>query len=237
MTDAADQDAMLTLAAGIYQWKAPHPTYRTSVEDVYSYALETDDALAVVDPQLPPYRDPRRPRLLARLDEIATGARRLELLITIPYHTRSAESLYERYWSTLPTRVWGHAGVGKRLTRHAPLHVIPAGAPGSAVEIADGTALAFAIGSPRRSETPLYFPDLRTVVFGDAIVGTSEGLRLWNQSSSTSAAWYRDVFAPTLRPLLELELDHVLVTHGPSAVGDGRRALEECLAAPPVRMY
>jgi hypothetical protein len=237
MTDAADQDVMRTLAAGIYQWTAPHPTYRTSIEEVNCFALVTADVLAVVDPQLPPDRDPRRRRLLARLDELATAPRRLEILITIPYHTRSSESLYERYWSTLPTRIWGDAGVAKRLTRHAPLQVVAAGTPGRGIAIADGAAVALAIGKPRRSETPLYFPAHRAVVFGDAIVGTDEGLRLWNQSPTTSATWYREVFVPTLRVLLDLELDHVLVTHGPCAVGDGRRALEECLAAPPVHMY
>ena len=228
---------MLEISPGIFQWTAPHPTYRTTAEEIVSYALVDGDALALVDPQLPPDRDPRRPHLLARLDELAASAQRFELLITIPYHTRSAESLYERYWSALQTRIWGPAGVSKRLTRGAPLQVIPMRTTGSVVEIADGTAFALTIGNPRRSEFPLYFPRLRTVVFGDAIVGTAKGPRFWSQSATTSPEWYRDVFAPTLRCLLNYEIDHLLVTHGPSVIGEGRRALEECLVAPPVRSY
>jgi hypothetical protein len=228
---------MEQIAPGINRWTAPHPTWRTSVEAVASYALVDGDVLIVIDPQLPTANDVRRAPLLAHLHEMTAAAARLELLITMPNHARSVESLYERYWDRLPTNIWGHPGVKLRLTRHAPLQQIILSPGSAAVEIADGNALAFAIGKPRRSETPLYFPRLRTVAFGDSVVGTQGGLRFWNQSSSAGAQWYRDVFAPTLAPLLEHDIDHVLVAHGPCVIGDGRRALEECLAADPVSMY
>ena len=111
------------------------------------------------------------------------------------------------------------------------------GAAGTAAPIAGGAAEAYTIGRPRRSEHPVYVPSLRAAVFGDAVVGAEGGLRFWNQSSGTGAAWYRDVFAPTLAPLAERPVEHVLVTHGPPVVGDGQRALALCLAAPPVQMY
>ena len=212
------------IAPGIFRWTAPHPTWRPTVEEVVSFAIVDRGVLAIVDPQLPAASDGRRVAVLRKLDELVAGVARLELLITLPYHTRSSETLYERYWSRLPTRIHGHSGVKARLTRHAPMTVIPTGAPGSAAEIADGTALAFTIGRPRRSESPLLFPQLRAVAFGDAVVGTADGLRFWNQNGA-SADWYRDVFAPTLRPLLKHDIDHVLVTHGQCAVGEGRRAL------------
>jgi hypothetical protein len=69
------------------------------------------------------------------------------------------------------------------------------------------------------------------------VVGVAGGLRFWNMSAGTGAAWYRDVFAPTVRPLAERDIEHVLVTHGPPVLGGGRRALEACLAAPPVDLY
>jgi hypothetical protein len=228
---------MEQIAPGIHRWSAPHPEWRPHVEEVMSYALVDGEALALVDPLLPAADDARRAPLLADFDRLVGAARRLELLITIPYHTRSAESLYERYSRALPTLIWGHAGVKKRLTRLAPLEAIPQSASGEAAEIADGAVLAYTIGKPRRSEHPLYFPRLRAVAFGDAVVGTAEGPRFWNQSSSTGAAWYRDVFAPTLRPLAEQDIEYVLVTHGPAVLKDGRRALAECLAAAPVDLY
>jgi hypothetical protein len=228
---------MEQIAPHIYSWTAPHPEWRSSVEEVVSYALVTGEALAFVDPLLPAEGDARRAPLLADIDTMIGEARRLELLVTIPYHTRSVETLYERYSRTVPTLIWGHPGVKKRLTRLAPFEVIPQSATGEAAEIADGAVLAYTIGKPRRSEYPLYFPGLRAVVFGDAVVGAQGGLRFWNQSSSTGADWYRDVFAATLRPLAAQDIEYALTTHGPAVLADGRRALEECLAAPPVDLY
>ncbi len=225
------------LATGIRRWTAPHPEYRPAVEEVESYALIAGPALLLVDPLVPAGDDERRGPVLAELDLLAAAAARVELLITIPYHTRSAEALYDRFARERPTRIWGHANVRKRLRPKTPLHVVPPGAAGTATPIAGGAAEACAIGRPRRSECPMYVPELRAVVFGDAVVGAQGGLRFWNQSSSTGEDWYRDVFAPTLAPLAERPVEHVLVTHGPPVIGDGQRQLALCLAAPPVRMY
>ena len=225
------------IAEGVYRWTTPHPEYRTSVEEVGSYALLGREMLALVDPLLPAEGNAAREAVLGELDSLVLQAARVEILVTIPYHTRSAEPLYLRYAPRLATRIWGHENVRKRLRdEHTRLDVIPRGAVGSAVEIAGGGALAFPIGRPRRSEYPVYFPEHRALAFGDAVVGTPEGLRVWSQSSA-GPDWYRRVFAPTLRPLLDHDIDHVLVTHGPPATKDGRRALEVGLAAEPVTMY
>lgn len=224
------------LAPGIYRWTAPHPEWRPRSEEVESYALVAGEALLLVDPLLPDDADERHEPLLAALELLVAAAARVELLITVPYHTRSAETLYERYAPERPTRIWGHALVRKRLRAETPLDVVPTGAAGTAASIASGAAEAYTIGRPRRSEHPLYVPELRTAVFGDAVVGAQGGLRFW-YLSSTDDAWYHDVFAPTLAPLAERPLEHVLVTHGPPVLGDGQRQLALCLASPPVRMY
>ena len=100
---------MEQIGPGIYRWTAPHPEYRSQVEEVVSYALVDGDVLALVDPLLPAENDARRAPLLAELDVMVGAAKRLELLITNPYHTRSAETLYERHSRTLPTVIWGTA--------------------------------------------------------------------------------------------------------------------------------
>jgi len=228
---------MRELAPGIFSWTAPHPEYRPRAEEVVSYALVDGDTLALVDPLLPAVNDPRRTALLDDLDARAGLAQAVELLITIPYHTRSAEELYERFASVATTRIWGHANVRKRLSARAPLDEVPRSAAGAAAAVAGGVALAYTVGRPRRTEYPLYFPRLRAVAFGDAVVGAEGGLRFWNQSPATGAEWYRDVFAPTLAPLADQDIRYALVTHGPPVLRHGRRALEECLAAPPVDMY
>ena len=225
------------LAAGIHRWTAPHPEWRPRTEEVESYALVAGEALLLVDPLVPADDDERRAPLLAQLELLAAAAARVELLVTVPYHTRSAEALYERFAPQRPTRIWGHALVRRRLRPETPLEVVPMGAAGTAAPIAGGAAEAYTIGRPRRSEHPMYIPELRAVVFGDAVVGAQGGLRFWTLSSGTGDDWYRDVFAPGLAPLAERPVEHVLVTHGPPVIGDGQRQLALCLAAPPVQMY
>ena len=45
--------------------------------------------------------------------------------------------------------------------------------------------------------------------------------------------FYRERFNPSLEPLLELDFDSVLVTHGQPLMGGGKRALRTALAAKP----
>ena len=225
------------IVPGIHRWTCPHPEYRTGSEEVVSYALVAGGALALVDPLLPSEGDARRAPLLAVLDELVGAARRLEITVTIPYHTRSAEALFERYWGDVATRLWGNAAVAKRFAWDTPLSEIPRVGAGASATIAEGLAEAFTIGDPRRLETPLLFPALKALAFGDAVVGMPDGsLRVWDQANAT-AAWYRDRFLPTLRPLADLDLEAVLVTHGPPVTHGGRRALRAALEAPPVTRY
>jgi hypothetical protein len=60
-------------------------------------------------------------------------------------------------------------------------------------------------------------------------------LRVWSHSSVDADVkrFYRDRFNPTLEPLLELDFDRVLVTHGQPVLEDGRTGLEQALRAEP----
>lgn len=225
------------LVPGIHWWTTPHPEYRTAAEEVVSYGLLVGHVAALVDPLVPREGDPEHEAVLAALDRLVLGASRLELLVTIPYHTRSTELLFERYWGRLATRAWGHAAVRKRFSWDTPLNEIPPVKAGQSVEIAGGIAQAWAIGNPRRYETPLYFPDLRALAFGDAVVALENGeLRVWDQSGG-SPDWYERRLLPTLQPLAALDVERVLVTHGPPVLTGGQRALRDALAAPPVPSY
>jgi len=223
--------AIRQLAPGIHWWTCPHPEYRTKSEEVVSYALVAGPvhaagetytpvkALALVDPLLPAEEDARRAPLLAALDDLV-----------------GAEELFERYWGAVATRLWGNAAVAGRFAWDTPLTEIPRDKTGTAVPIADGLAEAFAIGNPRRLETPLFFPAHKALAFGDAVVGMPDGsLRVWDQADGT-LSWYRHRFLPTLEPLAALEVESVLVTHGPPVARGGRRALRAALDAPPVQV-
>lgn len=197
-----------------------------------SYAIDVDEVLVLVDPLLPPDPSSERTELLAELDGRVTAARALEVMITIPYHTRSAEEIYHRYAPAADVRIWGHPAVARRYRRDdTPLEQIRPGKGGVPAILAAGVE-AFPIGNPRRYETPLWVPGLRSLVFGDAVVGYAGELKVW-QPGPFSDAWYRGKLLPTLRPLLDLEPETVLTTHGPPIVQGGTAALHAALAAPP----
>jgi len=219
---------MERIAPRIWRWTARHPEWHTRAEwghEVASFAL-VDDGLVLVDPLLPAPGSQTRSEVTRGLERLARDAGRLDIMVTIPYHARSAEELYRRYRDALPTVIWGHRAVRRRfIDPTTPLQAIEPGRP-----MAD-SALALPIGKPRRFETPLYFPEHRALAFGDAVIGFEGTLRVWQQAS-TDPHWHDHVFLPTMRPLLDLDVERVLVTHGPSILHDGREALRAAMALP-----
>lgn len=210
------------IAPGIWRWTASHPEWQPDFDwgrEVASFAFAVDDTLVLVDPLVPD-------DAWARLDELAAGHADVAALVTVPYHVRSSEDVLARYGAK--ASVWGHPAAARRMRDGSSLRTIEPGAT------LPGRAEAFAIGSPRRHEMPLWFPSRRALAFGDTVVGVDGALRVWEVvDSERRNAWYRDRFIPTLEPLLALEIDSVLVTHGPPVVRDGREALRVALAGDP----
>jgi hypothetical protein len=208
------------IAPGIWRWTARHPDWHPDVEwgrEVASFALAVDETLVLVDPLVPDDVWPR-------LDELAAEGATVAALITIPFHLRSSEDVLARYGEK--ASVWGHRAVARKMRDGSTLRPIEPGAP------LPGRAQAYAIG--RRQEMPLWFPSHRALAFGDAVVGVEGALRVWEVVDSPKRrAWYRNRLVPMLEPLLALETESVLVTHGPPVVGGGREALREALAAEP----
>jgi glyoxylase-like metal-dependent hydrolase (beta-lactamase superfamily II) len=206
------------LAPGLWRWTARHPEWHPGEfgREVACYALRTDGGTLLVDPLVP---EP----LAEAIDGIVAG--RVAILITIPYHARSAEPLATRYGAV----VHGHPAVAKRFAR--PAAVWPA-APGDELP---GGARAFSIGRPRRYEQPLWLPSHRALAFGDAVVEHDGALRVWAQGprGEHHRRFLRERFAPTLHPLLELEPERVLVTHGRPVLSRGGPALAAALEAEP----
>jgi hypothetical protein len=210
------------VAPGIWRWTATHPEWQPHNEwgrEVASFAFAVSETLVLVDPLVPEHVWPR-------LDELASERASVAALITVPYHVRSSEEVVERYGGK--ASVWGHPAAARRLRDRSLLRPIE---PGAALP---GSARAFAIGSPRRHEMPLWFPSHRALAFGDAVVGVDGALRVWEVAKGERrVGWYRNRFVPTLEPLLALETENVLVTHGPPIVGGGRNALADALAGDP----
>jgi hypothetical protein len=213
------------LADGLWRWTARHPEWHPGEfgSEVASFATATGDDLLLIDPLLPPAPQP----IIELIDELLRA--RLAILITIPYHVRSSEKIWRRYRGAADCAIWGHAACARRLHDRKGFREIELGVP-----LPAGVS-AHAIGRPRRQETPLYIPSQRALVFGDAVVEVDGRLRVWSTGKvdQRRARWYRERFNPTLEPLLELDFDRVLVTHGQPVLADGRAALREALAARP----
>jgi len=101
---------------------------------------------------------------------------------------------------------------------------------GGTTDLPDGIV---AVGVPAR-ETEYWLPAFRALVVGDRVIGDGQGgLRLCPESWLRGGA--RPVSLPELarglRPLLELPIELVLVSHGEPVLTGGREALGRALSA------
>src|SRR5205085_11084405 len=186
---------------------------------VACYALTAPERTVLIDPLAP---DPPCD-FWARLDGLVH--RDVVVVITIPYHVRSAAEVCERYPGAT---VWGHRNAGRRLAGLDAFRELAPGREPVGVR-------AFAIGRPRRTEMPVLVESHRALAFGDAVVETAGRLRIWASSplDERRRRWYAERFAPTLEPILACDVDNVLVTHGAAVIGGGRKALARALRTDP----
>lgn len=209
------------LAPRLWRWTARHPEWHPGEfgRRVGAYALRAGDETLLVDPLLP--SEPAD--VLEALDGIVAG--RVSILVTIPYHTRSSEALAERYGA----RIHGHPAVSKRLRDGRPFVPVEPGAE------LPGGAQVFAIGRPRRFEMPLWLPSHRALAFGDVVVETGGRLRVWADRplDERRRRFHRERLHPTLVPLLGLDPERVLVTHGRPVLSGGRDALAAAIDGEP----
>ena len=209
------------MADGLWRWTARHPDWHPGVfgAEVACFALRDDDGLVLVDPLLPA-DDPD-----AVLDVLDRDPGTVTVVVTIPYHVRSAAELAGRY----DGEVLGHRAVQRRLPSSVRFSAV---APGEPLR---GGMTVHAIGRPRRYEQPLHVPAHRALCFGDAIVESDGALRVWAQKAVDDdvTRFYHERFAPTVAPLLELDVERVLPTHGAPVLQGGRQALTAALGARP----
>jgi glyoxylase-like metal-dependent hydrolase (beta-lactamase superfamily II) len=212
---------MEELRPGIWRWTARHPEWHPGEfgAEVASYALVGGGRTVLVDP-LAPEGDPG---FWSRLDDVVSGE--VTVLITIGYHVRSADDVCARYPGAT---VWGHRNTARRLAGASTFREL-------SPEDAPAGVGAFAIGRPRRTEMPVLVRSHGALAFGDAVVGTEDGLRMWctDPVDERRRRFYAERFAPTLEPILAEEFDAVLVTHGPAVGTGGKQALRAAIEQPP----
>ena len=208
----------------IWRWERRHPEWHPGRfgAAVASYAVLVGDTTLLIDPLVDDEHDP----VLDELDRIADGP--VRILVSIPYHTRSAELLWRRYRAR-DARILGHELVRRRLLDSSGFHPLAGG------EDIDGMARLHRIGRPVRAEMPIEIPSQRALVFGDAIIETNGRLRVWEAPliGERRRHWYAEGLLPTLRALADSGPERILVTHGQAVMRGGRRALEAALAREP----
>jgi hypothetical protein len=213
------------LAADLWRWTARHPEWHPGEfgREVACFALRTGDDTILVDPLLPPEPD----EVLDLIDAIL--GQRLTILITVPYHVRSSEAIRRRFHAQADTAIWGHPACAKRLDDTAGFKELDPG-----TELPAGVT-AHPIGKPRRHEMPLHIPSHKALAFGDAVAEVDGKLVVWADAKVDDKVerFYRERFNPTLEPLLELDFDRVLVTHGEPVMKNGSKQLESALRARP----
>jgi hypothetical protein len=213
------------LVNDLWRWTARHPEWHPGEfgAEVACFALRTGDDAILIDPLLPPDAEP-----VLELIESLLGDR-LSILITIPYHVRSSEEIRRRFKSKAETTIWGHPACATRLDDTSGFNELEPG-----TELPAGMS-AHQIGKPRRHETPLHIPSHKALAFGDAVAEVDGGLVVWATARVDKKVerFHRERFNPTLEPLLELDFDRVLVTHGEPVMRDGPKKLRAALRARP----
>jgi hypothetical protein len=171
-------------------------------EDVGSLAVDTADGLVLIDPIEPPPE-------LRRPDHV---------LLTVYWHARGAAELKARTWA--PSRSL------------RPLSNRGVQAENAAADLPGGIR---AFQTARAAEAVYWLPEQRAVVVGDVLLGagakpraTDDPLRLCPQGWLGKAT--HDDLRKSLRPLLDLPVERVLVSHGAPVLGNGTRELARALS-------
>lgn len=216
----ASSGGLHRIEEGLWHWERRHPEWHPGEFGavVGSYAVRAGGVTLLIDPLVDDETDP----VLADLDDMVLGP--VRILVSIPYHVRSAELLWRRYRGD-DALIMGHSLAAKRLDDRTGFRSLAGG------DDIEGVARTYRIGKPVRAEIPIEIPALRALVFGDAIVEFKGRLHLWDDpiDSENRRRWYEERFLPTMRALESLDVERVLVTHGRPVLSGGATALKEAL--------
>jgi glyoxylase-like metal-dependent hydrolase (beta-lactamase superfamily II) len=154
------------IEAGLWRWTALHPEWSRGEEwreEVGCVYLEAEDAVALIDPLVPPEEPERFYEALDR--DIERAGKPVHVFVTIFWHARSTAALVDRYPGT---RVWAHEPARELLEERAP--VTDVFRPG---ETLPGGLVAVDAG--RAYEVLFWLPAQAALVVGDVLLGSDDG--------------------------------------------------------------
>ena len=202
------------LADGLWRWTAWHGEWKQEVGCVY---LEAGGAVCLIDPLVPPTDSERFWQALER--DVDRAGTPLHVLITVFWHTRSTREIADRR----PASVWAPSRARRAVERRAG-RVAQTFRPGDRLP---GGSEAFATG--RSNEVVYWLPQHQTLVPGDILLGGEDGgLRLCPDSWLPKGVGHAEA-RETMRPLLELPVERILVSHGEPVLEGARAALAAAL--------
>jgi glyoxylase-like metal-dependent hydrolase (beta-lactamase superfamily II) len=205
------------IASGLWRWTGYHEEWK---EDVGCVFCKTEDGIVLVDPLVPPEDADRFWDALDR--DVERLGSRVHVLVTIFWHTRSTTDLVERYRA----RVWAPTTSRAAVARRAGT-VTDAFRPGDRLP---GEIEAFR--TARRTEVVYWLPHHRALVPGDVLLGDGEaGIRMCPESWLPPSSGHEEL-AASLRPLLELPVERILVSHGEPVLVGAADALAAALRRP-----
>jgi len=205
---------VLQIAPGLWRWTGWHEEWKEDVGSVYA---ETSDGVVLIDPIVPPEDTDRFWEALDRDVERVNGG--VHVLVTVFWHTRDAKTMVERY----EARVWAPQRGRPAIERRAGV-VTDAFAPED--ELPGGLK---SLRTARAAEVVYWIPDHGALVPGDVLLTDKQGgIRL------CPASWLPESvdqprLAESLRPLLDLPVERVLLSHGEPVLAGAKPALAAAL--------
>jgi hypothetical protein len=200
------------IASGLWIWRAEHHHWKPGDDwqpIVTSTYVESGGERLVIDPLVP---KTGAEELWKRLDNRPPTM----AAVLIPDHVRDIDEFVSRYKVRPfgPRLYWLDDVPKNKLGMIESDRVLP----GGFVALYDGRG---------RLETPLWLPEQRVIVFGDALTERAGELRVWG------SPWYEKRALPAMRELLKLPFERVIISHADREPVHGRVAYERALELPP----
>ncbi len=181
------------IAPGLWLWRQPHWEWEDGADwepEVSSFVVESRGEVVLLDPLAP---RPSEREVYSRLEAKPPTA----VVVIKPDHVRDVDLFV--HWYGIPA--YGPWLFERGLAPITELTPIRPGdeLPGGLLALSDGRGGV---------ETPIYLPEQRAIVFADGMTAPGGVLRVWH-SPSLEKWGFR-----TLRTMLDLPFEHVLVSHG-----------------------
>jgi glyoxylase-like metal-dependent hydrolase (beta-lactamase superfamily II) len=206
---------VLMIASGLWRWTGFHSEWKEDVGCIY-YA--SPEAVILIDPLIPPEAEER---FWAALDrDVERAGHDVHVLVSVYWHTRSTREIAKRYRA----RVWAPSRARAAVARRAGKVTDPF-RPGD--ELPGGVD---ARPTARSSEVVYWLPEHAALVPGDVLLGDGAGGIHLCPASWLPQGVGQAKLRQSLRPLLELPVERVLLSHGTPVLAGARATLARALA-------